>query len=72
MLHTTNPAFESYFDIYLALYVYAPLLKYETDPDLLGEYQLHLDRWFEKNRLTCSPCVNFTYNWLAGGQDELD
>ncbi|MEA3478580.1 MAG: regulator, partial [Bacteroidota bacterium] len=49
MLHNTNPAFETYFDIYLALYVYAPLLKYENDPALLSEYQLHLDRWFEKN-----------------------
>jgi len=71
-LHATNPAFETYFDIYLALYVYAPLLKYESDPDLLDGYRLHLDRWFEKNRKTCSPFVNFTYNWLAGGQDELE
>lgn len=72
MLHNTNSAFETYFDIYLALYVYPPLLQYEDDPILLGEYQLHLDQWFEKNRETCSPFVNFTYNWLAGGQDELE
>jgi len=72
MLHNTNPAFETYFDIYLALYVYAPLLMYEEDPALLIEYKLHMDRWFEKNKETSSPFVNFTYNWLAGGQDELD
>ena len=72
MLHNTNPAFETYFDIYLALYVYAPLLMYEKDPAILGEYQLHLDQWFEKHRETHSPLVNFTYNYLAGGQEELD
>jgi len=72
LLHHTNPAFETYFDIYLALYVYAPLLSYEKEPLLLKEYQQHFDQWFEKNRITCSPFVNFTYNWLAGGQDELD
>ena len=31
MLHNTNPAWETYFDIYLALYVYPPLLMYEDD-----------------------------------------
>ncbi len=72
MLHKTNPAFETYFDIYLALYVYAPLLMYEEDPALLNEYRLHMDQWFEKNKETSSPFLNFTYNYLAGGQDELD
>ncbi len=72
MLHNTNPAFETYFDIYLALYVYAPLLKYEDDPAILSEYQLHMDQWFENHRETSSPFLNFTYNYLAGGQDELD
>jgi len=62
LLHHTNPAFETYFDIYLALYVYAPLLSYEKEPLLLKEYQQHFDQWFEKNRITCSPFVNFTYN----------
>ena len=72
MMHNTNPAWETYFDIYLALYVYAPLLMYEEDPTILSEYKLHLDQWFEKNKETKSPFVNFTYNYLAGGQDELD
>lgn len=71
-LHNTNPAFETYFDIYLALYVYPPLLMYEKDPLLLKEYQQHFEQWFEKHRETRSPFINFTYNWLAGGQDDLD
>ena len=72
MLHNTNPAWETYFDIYLALYVYPSLLMYEDDPTILSEYQDHLDQWFNNHRETNSPFVNFTYNYLAGGQDELD
>ena len=72
MLHNTNPAWETYFDIYLALYVYPPLLMYEEDPAILNEYQNHLDQWFEKHKETKSPLVNFTYNYLTGGQAELD
>lgn len=71
MLNQPNPAFETYFDIYLALYVFAPLLTCEEDPLLLKEYQQLFKQWFEKNKETNSPFVNFTYNWLAGGQDEL-
>ena len=72
MLHNTNPAWETYFDIYLALYVYPSLLMYEDDPTIKSEYQNHLDQWFNNHRETNSPFVNFTYNYLAGGQDELD
>ncbi len=72
MLHHTNPAWETYFDIYLALYVYPPLLMYEDDPAINSEYQAHLDQWFDKHKETNSPFVNFTYNYLVGGQDELD
>jgi len=72
MLHNTNPAWETYFDIYMALYVYPPLLQYEDDPKIKAEYQDHLDQWFKKNRETKSPLVNFTYNLLSGGSDELE
>jgi len=72
MLHTTNPAWETYFDIYMALYVYPPLLAYEDDPKIKKEYQDHIDQWFKKNRETKSPLVNFTYNLLSGGHDELE
>jgi len=70
-IHTTNPAWETYFDIYMALYVYPPLLKYEEDPKLLKEYQKNIDEWFQKHKETKSPLVNFTYNYLRGGNDEL-
>ena len=72
MLHTTNPAWETYFDIYLSLYVYPPLIMYEDDPILKSEYVDHLNQWFEKHKETKSPLVNFTYNYLTGGQDELN
>jgi len=72
MLHSTNPAWETYFDIYMALYVYPPLLEYEEDPKIKKEYQDHLDQWFKKNRETMSPLVNFTYNLLSGGSDDLE
>ena len=71
MLNHTNPAWETYFDLYLALYAFPPLIKYEDDPLLLKAYQHLLDQWFDKHRKVCSPFVNFTYNYLAGGQDEL-
>ncbi|WP_339705016.1 two-component regulator propeller domain-containing protein [uncultured Kriegella sp.] len=72
LLHHTNPAWETYFDIYMALYVYPPLIKYEDDPQIQREYENHLNEWFEKNRKTKSPFVNFAYNYLSGGSDELD
>lgn len=72
LLHDTNPAWETYFDIYLALYVYPPLLEQESEPKLHKEYQNHIDQWFAKNRETKSPLVNFTYNLLSGGTDELE
>ena len=70
--HVTDPAWETYFDIYLSLYIYPPLLNYEKDPDLQYAYRQHLNRWFEKNKRVKSPLVNFTYNYLTGGHDELD
>ncbi len=71
-LHNTNPAWETYFDIYLSLYVYPPLIMYEEDPSILSEYVNHLNLWFEKHRETNSPLVNFTYNYLTKGNDDLD
>ena len=71
-LYTTNPAWETYFDIYLALYIYPALINLEKDPDLNAEYRAHLDQWFNKFEETKSPLLNFTYNLLAGGSDELD
>jgi hypothetical protein len=71
-LFSTNPAWETYFDIYLALYIYPALLRYETDPELAQEYRNHLDQWFEKFRETRSPLLNFTYNLLTNGHDDLE
>jgi hypothetical protein len=71
-LYASNPAWETYFDIYLALYIYPALINYEESPHLQAEYRAHLDQWFAKFKETKSPFLNFTYNLLAGGSDELE
>ncbi len=71
-LYTTNPAWETYFDIYLALYIYPALINLEKDEALKAEYQSHFDQWFHKFRETKSPLLNFTYNLLTEGTDELE
>lgn len=71
-LYHTNPAWETYFDIYMAMYVYPPLITYEEDPKLKKAYRGIFDQWFQKYRTAESPMVNFTYNILSGGSDGLD
>ena len=71
-LYITNPAWETYFDIYLALYIYPALIELEKDPVLSADYKAHMDQWFDKFKETKSPLLNFTYNLLNGGADELD
>lgn len=71
-LYTTNPAWETYFDIYLALYIYPALIRHEDNPELTKAYREHLDAWFAKFRETRSPLLNFTYNILNGGSDDLE
>tara|TARA_R110002167_G_scaffold49412_18_gene144759 strand:- start:1129 stop:3384 length:2256 start_codon:yes stop_codon:yes gene_type:complete len=72
MMHDTNPAWETYFDIYMTLYLYPPLINYEADPMIKKVYQDNMDEWFAKHKRSKSPMVNFTYNLLAGNADELD
>jgi len=71
-LYTTNHAWETYFDIYLALYIYPALLTCEDDPAIHSEYLAHLDQWFLKFKKTKSPFLNFTYNLLTENNDELE
>lgn len=70
-LHDTNPGFDTYFDIFMALYLYPALINHEDNPAIKSEYVTHLDLWFQKNKKSKSPLVNFTYNYLSGGNDEL-
>ncbi len=71
-LKNPNPAFDTYFDTYLELYVFFPLISHENDPALKKEYKDLLNHWFQKNRVHHSPFVNFAYNYLTGGSDALD
>ncbi|RAJ11490.1 ligand-binding sensor domain-containing protein [Arenibacter echinorum] len=71
-LHNTNPSWETYFDIFLSLYMYPTLINYEDDPVLKKEYHEHLEQWFKKHKKAKSPMINFTYNLLTGGNEELD
>lgn len=70
-LYITNPAWETYFDIYLALYIYPALINLENDPALNQTYRDHLDQWYDKFSETNSPLLNFTYNILTDGSDGL-
>ncbi|UZR98291.1 ligand-binding sensor domain-containing protein [Chondrinema litorale] len=70
-LYTKNPAWETYFDIYLALYLYPSLIKYEENPELQATYRAHLEQWYKKYSKTNSPLLNFTYNYLTGSNDGL-
>ncbi len=70
-LYVTNPAWETYFDIYLALYIYPALINLEKDPALNQAYRDHLDQWYDKFSETNSPLLNFTYNILTDGTDGL-
>lgn len=70
-MYDTNSAWETYFDIYLALYLYPVLITYEDDPQLQEAYHSHLEQWFKRHKEAKSPFINFTYNLLSGGRDEL-
>lgn len=67
-----DPAWETYFDIYLALYVYTPLIMGEEDEEIKARYLNHLDGWYERYKPAGSPMLNFVYNWLKGGADGLE
>ena len=71
-LYTTNPAWKTYFDTYLAAYVYPALILYEEEPALQQAYRDHMEEWFQTNQEAKSPMVNFLYNYLTGGHEELE
>lgn len=71
-LHTTNPAWETYFDIYMLMYIYPSLLALETNPKYLDQYRTHIDTWFQKHKKTLSPMLNFSYNLLMNKNEELE
>ncbi|WP_236975500.1 hypothetical protein [Membranihabitans maritimus] len=65
-----DPAFQTYFDIYLAAYLFPALLK-EQNPEFKKIYLRHLDQWFTANKVHKSPMVNFLFNYLKGNDIEL-
>ncbi|GAA5221269.1 ligand-binding sensor domain-containing protein [Membranihabitans marinus] len=66
-----DPAFNTYFDIFLTAYLYPVLIQQERNPDLLRKYKNHLDKWFVLHRKSNSPFINFLYNYLGHNREGL-
>jgi len=62
----TAPDPTNHSDDELALVVYYPLLKYETDPDLRSIYLLGFERSWQIISTECNPLWNFAYGALTG------
>jgi len=71
MLNDKNPAWQIYFDITMAGYLYPIFLKYETDPELKKFFENHIDIWFEKQRKDEVPFNNFIYCYSRDKVDEV-
>ncbi|MCS5609437.1 MAG: hypothetical protein NZ961_03435 [Candidatus Poribacteria bacterium] len=62
----TAPDPTNHSDDELALVVYYPLLKYETDPDLRSIYMFGFQRSWQIISAECNPLWNFAYGALTG------
>jgi hypothetical protein len=71
-LNDKNPAWQIYFDITMAGYLYPIFLKYEEDPELLKFFENHIDIWFEKQRADKVPFNNFIYCYARNKVEEVD
>lgn len=60
-LNHKNPAWEIYFDIPMAGYLFPILVKYEKDPKLKKFYEDLMDEWFENQKSGKNPMNNFIY-----------
>ena len=67
-----NPAWEIYFDVPMAGYLFPILVKYETDPKLKKFYEELMDEWFEKQISGHNPMNNFTYCFARNKRVEID
>ena len=60
-LNNKNPAWEIYFDIPMAAYIFPILVKCEDDPKLKIFYEKLMDEWFENQISGKNPLNNFIY-----------
>ncbi len=71
MVNHKNPAWDIYFDIPMAGYLFPILVKYETDPKLKKFYEDLMDEWFEKQISGHNPLNNFTYCFARNKRVEI-
>ena len=71
-LNNKNPAWEIYFDIPLAVYVFPILVKYEDDPQLKRFYENLMDEWFENQISGKNPLNNFIYCYACNVNVEVE
>lgn len=67
---TFTPDYYTDFDDRLAFLVYFPLLRYETDPDLMSLWLRSLERSWEVKRMEGVPWYNYIYGAITGNDCE--
>jgi len=70
-LNNKNPAWEIYFDIPMAAYIFPILVKCEDDPKLKKYYEDLMDQWFENQISGKNPLNNFIYCYARDKKVEL-
>jgi hypothetical protein len=71
-LNNKNPAWEIYFDVPLAGYLFPILVNYEDDPSLKKVYEDLMDEWFEKQKSGNNPLNNFIYCYARDKKVEIE
>jgi len=70
-LNSKNPAWEIYFDIPMAAYIFPILVKCEDDPKLKKYYEDLMDEWFENQISGKNSLNNFIYCYARDKKVEL-
>ncbi|MCP5063496.1 MAG: regulator [Ignavibacteriae bacterium] len=70
-LNNKNPAWEIYFDIPMAGYLFPILVKCEDDPELKKHYENLMDEWFENQISGKNPLNNFIYCYARDVKTEV-
>ncbi len=70
-LNNKNPAWEIYFDIPMAAYIFPILVKCEDDPKLKKYYEDLMDEWFQNQISGKNPLNNFIYCYARDKKVEL-
>ena len=70
-LNNKNPAWEIYFDVPMAGYLFSILVKYEEDAEVRKFYEDLMDEWFEKQKDAHNALNNFIYCYARNKREEV-